>query len=965
MSKFIRHERCPVCNSDDNLAIYEDGWYCHTPGCTNRKGENHGVAQRKPTTFRMPEITAVSMTQRGIPERVVSKFGCGVEYDSQGRPRRFHFPNYENGILVGTKYRIVNEGGVTWEDKQFRWLGESAGLFGMQAAKDRGSVIIHEGECYPGNTEVLTPAGWIALEDYDGQEVAQYEAEYNQLRFVAPSGVVSHQHRGEIVSFSNHRKYSVAVTPEHDMVYRTPEGEVYKRRASQGLPASVHHIIRSATAEGEGVPYTDDELRLIVAVSADAGVEYLNKGEISLDFNLKKQRKIDRLRMLVDKLNINASFCVHTNRPDYTRVRFNLPKRMAVGRLFPHFWIGVLSARQKEIIIRELKEWDGWEDEAGRHCEYTTKYKENADFIQTIASTTSYTATLCEFYGGETNYKRNKYYKVNIHYDATPTTVGSIAERREQYDGYVYCLTVPSGMLLVRHNNCISVCGNCDAMAGSVMMGVSFSNVSITHGAKGAVDDVKECWQWLDKYETIYLSFDSDEPGRTAAADVAALFKPGKCKVVVHATGFKDANDYLVRGAVDEYKNAVYAAQVPRPQGLIGKDELKQSVRDFLFNPEKWKGIPTGIKGFDRICGGLRPGAVIAVYGGTGLGKTAFVRQIAFNTLCSGNRVLFIPLEMRVQEVGTQLIEMYLKRRILEYEAGKLNLTEDEFEHATNIMFERLFMIRHYGAMTLQTLAMNVEHAARVENVKLVVLDHKDAAINSGIEDDSNSRAIDALMAKVKELALSLDITVIIVSHISRSMHDRDDVIPDLNRIRGSQGVAQNSDVVFGVTRPRNSNVLEVLTKKGDRFTSGNGSFKLKYNTDTLCYEEVGFGTEEGEDEETETWDGEEETSRALCEEISYNEESLRISNTGIESIISLRTSHIQDIDRDEVHTGLEVCKQDGEDNICGEQGLSETTGQNEAKDVSEATPRYRLAPVIYECWKAYQQRQSTLNDLW
>jgi twinkle protein len=94
----------------------------------------------------------------------------------------------------------------------------------------------------------------------------------------------------------------------------------------------------------------------------------------------------------------------------------------------------------------------------------------------------------------------------------------------------------------------ITVCeGELDAMAAYQMTGSQWAVVSIKNGASAALRDCKAQFDYLDSFESIVICFDSDEPGKKAAAEVAELFGT-KAKVVKHVQGMKDACDYLMTG---------------------------------------------------------------------------------------------------------------------------------------------------------------------------------------------------------------------------------------------------------------------------------------------------------------------------------------------------------------------------------------------------------------------------------
>jgi twinkle protein len=147
-STFLRHEPCPACGSGDNLARYSDGHaVCFTAGC-NHYERGNGTASdfvsRKPTrTLEMTGVIA-SIPDRRISQAVAKRYGVTVEYDTEGKITKHHYPYFDkdNGSTIGTKVRIVN-------NKQFYATGgfDNAGLFGQQAFKGGGKYItITEGE---------------------------------------------------------------------------------------------------------------------------------------------------------------------------------------------------------------------------------------------------------------------------------------------------------------------------------------------------------------------------------------------------------------------------------------------------------------------------------------------------------------------------------------------------------------------------------------------------------------------------------------------------------------------------------------------------------------------------------------------------------------------------------------------------------------------------------------------------
>ena len=146
-SHFVKHEPCPSCGSKNNLARYSDGHaVCFTGGCDHYERATGEVIESKPKANRKLEMTGVvaSIPDRRISEATCKKFGVTVEYDTEGKISKHHYPYFDKdtGAQTGNKSRIVSS-------KSFYASGtfDNVGLFGQQAFKGGGKYItVVEGE---------------------------------------------------------------------------------------------------------------------------------------------------------------------------------------------------------------------------------------------------------------------------------------------------------------------------------------------------------------------------------------------------------------------------------------------------------------------------------------------------------------------------------------------------------------------------------------------------------------------------------------------------------------------------------------------------------------------------------------------------------------------------------------------------------------------------------------------------
>jgi twinkle protein len=135
---------------------------------------------------------------------------------------------------------------------------------------------------------------------------------------------------------------------------------------------------------------------------------------------------------------------------------------------------------------------------------------------------------------------------------------------------------------------------------------------------------------YLNSFERIYLAFDGDEPGRSAASEVAKLFDYNKVYDVRFPGGNrKDANDYLRNGEESELRNIWWNSKKFLPDNIVS------ALSDFekeLTKPAK-EGVPYPFPTLTNMTYGLRTGEVVLITAQEGVGKTEIMHTIQHHIL--------------------------------------------------------------------------------------------------------------------------------------------------------------------------------------------------------------------------------------------------------------------------------------------------------------------------------------------
>jgi DNA polymerase I-like protein with 3'-5' exonuclease and polymerase domains/uracil-DNA glycosylase len=305
--------------------------------------------------------------------------------------------------------------------------------------------------CFDGETEILTPDGWVRFDELEeGVHVAQWHEE-GLISFVMPTAYHRGHHKGEMVRFQ-HQSADLLMTPNHRLPLKKTSGRLETVTAEELLTLGAgRKTIHAAhlLAEGDGYPISDAELRLVVALHADASFTQRD-GAVALDVGFTKARKIKRFRELLEQVDVEKK--------ESPEGRFLLSGERLEG-LLDYIqgkerkwgpWLLHLHDRQARIFEAELWFWDGcW----GRKSQYANKDEENIDWIQTFLVLQGI-RTNKRFY---TNADGNSVWILDVRRTETNGVTDRAVRERVPWDDMVYCVTVPSDAIMVRRGGKVTI----------------------------------------------------------------------------------------------------------------------------------------------------------------------------------------------------------------------------------------------------------------------------------------------------------------------------------------------------------------------------------------------------------------------------------------------------------------------------------------------------------------------------
>lgn len=371
--------------------------------------------------------------------------------------------------------------------------------------------------------------------------------------------------------------------------------------------------------------------------------------------------------------------------------------------------------------------------------------------------------------------------------------------------------------------------GEIDCLTVSQVQGNKYPVVSLPTGAPSAAKVFKAQFKWLESFDEVIVMFDMDDAGRQGVKAITGILSPNKLKIAWLPC--KDPNECLQQGKADAIIKAIWDAKTYTPADIIRGQDLWEIVskQEEVFSYP----LPWDIE-LQNMTDGLRKGELVVITAGTGIGKTTFVRQLAYSlaTDCYC-KVGMLMLEENVKHTANGLVCLKLGK------PAHRPIINEEYKCAFEDIMDNFVFYNHFGSLECEDLLQAIRYMVTGEQVDFVVLDHISIAI-SGLDIENERKATDVLMTKLRSLVEETGVGMLVVSHLRRTEGTpaEEGGALSLSHLRGSQAISQLSDGVWGLERNqqdegKKKNLIRVRVLK-NRYSGDTGiAGYLAYDKET------------------------------------------------------------------------------------------------------------------------------------
>lgn len=215
------------------------------------------------------------------------------------------------------------------------------------------------------------------------------------------------------------------------------------------------------------------------------------------------------------------------------------------------------------------------------------------------------------------------------------------------------------------------------------------------------------------------------------------------------------------------------------------------------------RGVRTGYRDLDNMTAGLQRSDLIILAARPAMGKTTLVTNLAYNVATVAKQpVLFFSLEMSKEQLVDRMLADASGVDAWNIRTG--NLSDQDFaklSEAMGEMAEAPIYIDDTPGLSVLEMRTKARRAAHEAPLGLIIVDYLQLMQASGRSDGNRVQEVSEISRGLKLIARELNVPVIALSQLSRSVESRSPQVPQLADLRESGSIEQDADIVMFIYR--------------------------------------------------------------------------------------------------------------------------------------------------------------------
>ncbi|HEX7057550.1 MAG TPA: replicative DNA helicase [Bacilli bacterium] len=342
---------------------------------------------------------------------------------------------------------------------------------------------------------------------------------------------------------------------------------------------------------------------------------------------------------------------------------------------------------------------------------------------------------------------------------------------------------------------------------------------------KGLLDEVGGVSYLADLANSVPTAANADFYAQVVA-EKSLLRRLIRTATQIASTGYSGGED--VGELIDEAERRIMEISGRRTaKGFVSIREVLMDVFErveFLYNHKGGTtGIPSGFPDLDKMTSGFQKSDLIIVAARPSVGKTAFALNVAQNvSVRAKETVAIFSLEMAASQLVQRLLCAEANVDAGRMRTGKLEADDwEKLTMAISTLSEANFYIDDSPTITVSEIRAKCRRLKKEKGLGLVLIDYLQLIQGRSKNSENRQQEVSEISRTLKAIARELEVPVIALSQLSRSVEQRQDKRPLLSDLRESGSIEQDADIVAFLYRDdyynqdsEKKNIIEIIVAK-------------------------------------------------------------------------------------------------------------------------------------------------------
>ncbi len=277
-----------------------------------------------------------------------------------------------------------------------------------------------------------------------------------------------------------------------------------------------------------------------------------------------------------------------------------------------------------------------------------------------------------------------------------------------------------------------------------------------------------------------------------------------------------------IESLVDEAEKTIFEiAHSNKGQGFLPMSSIVpkafERITKLFDKQEHITGVATGYEELDRITAGLQPAEMIILAARPSMGKTALAMNIVQQAAVFGNKVTVavFSLEMSMESLALRMLCSLGRIDSQRIRTGKLHENDwPKLTRATGMLADAPIFIDDTAGLTALEMRAKARRLKSENNLGLIVVDYLQL-MQGKTNSENRTQEISDISRSLKAMAKELNVPVLALSQLNRSLENRTDKRPQLADLRESGAIEQDADVIMFIYRDEVYNRAEDNPNRG------------------------------------------------------------------------------------------------------------------------------------------------------